>query len=153
LLTIGIALHSIIIGITLGVTSGNEFMSLLIAVAFHQFFEGFALSITALEAGFDRKSTPVLMAMLYTLTTPIGVAIGIGISSVYNGNSTTALLTQGIFDAISAGILIYDALVNLITVNITHSKWFADLSLGRKAGIFLSLWMGSGVMALIGRWA
>jgi zinc transporter 1/2/3 len=46
ILEAGIALHSLIIGITLGVTSGHEFVSLLIAVAFHQFFEGFALSVT-----------------------------------------------------------------------------------------------------------
>ncbi len=93
------------------------------------------------------------MALVYTLTTPVGVAIGVGISESYNGNAVETLLLQGIFDAISAGILIYDALVNLITVNITHSQWFSNLSLGRKGGVFLALWLGAGSMALLGRWA
>lgn len=46
ILEFGIALHSLIIGITLGVTPGTEFITLLIAISFHQFFEGFALSAT-----------------------------------------------------------------------------------------------------------
>ena len=46
ILEVGIALHSVVIGVTLGVSRGPEFVSLLIAVAFHQFFEGFALCTT-----------------------------------------------------------------------------------------------------------
>lgn len=40
ILEAGVAAHSIIIGISLGVSSGTEFTSLLTALAFHQFFEG-----------------------------------------------------------------------------------------------------------------
>lgn len=153
ILEFGIATHSIIIGITLGVARGPAFIGLLIALGFHQFFEGFALASTAIEAGFRTLKTPLLMAFIYTLITPLGVVIGIAISQNYNENSTAALLTQGIFDAVAAGILIYDALVNLITTNITHSRWFAQISLARRALVILFLWLGAGVMALIGRWA
>jgi zinc transporter 1/2/3 len=73
-----------------------------------------------LEAGFEGLTQPILMAMVYTLTTPIGVAIGIAVSGHYSSHLAEALLLQGILDSVSAGILIYDALVNLITVNITH---------------------------------
>jgi zinc transporter 1/2/3 len=106
-----------------------------------------------LESGFKHKRAPILLAVVYTFTTPIGVAIGVGIASTYHGNSVPALLVQGIFDAISAGILIYDALVNLLTVNITHSVWFSKLSTRKKTGVFVALWMGAGIMALLGRWA
>jgi len=40
ILEAGVAAHSIIIGISLGVSSGTEFTSLLTALSFHQFFEG-----------------------------------------------------------------------------------------------------------------
>ncbi len=43
------------------------------------------------------------MAFIFTITTPIGIAVGIGIASTYNANSTNALITQGIFDAVSTG--------------------------------------------------
>jgi zinc transporter 1/2/3 len=46
ILEAGVALHSFIIGISLGVTGGTEFGSLLTAICFHQFFEGFALSVS-----------------------------------------------------------------------------------------------------------
>lgn len=153
ILEFGIALHSLIIGITLGVTGGSEFISLLIAISFHQFFEGFALSTTALEAGFNTLTQPLLMSLLYTLTTPIGQIIGIFISQGYHQNSSSSILITGVFDAVSAGILIYDSLVNLITTNITHSGYFATLSLPRKVSAFAALWTGAAIMSIIGIWA
>jgi zinc transporter 1/2/3 len=153
ILEFGIALHSIIIGVALGVARGPEFKSLFIALAFHQFFEGVALSTTAIKAGFKSKKLPLLLACLYALTTPIGISIGVAVSGSFNENSQTSLLVQGIFDAISAGILIYDAMVNLMTTSITHSSEFARLSGLRKCLVFISLWLGAGVMALLGRWA
>lgn len=95
---------------------------------------------------------PLLMALFYTLTTPIGQAIGIAISSSFEGSSPTSLMLIGIFDAISAGILIYDALVNLVTTNITHSRFFENLTITKKAYVFISLWCGAGIMSLIGMW-
>lgn len=40
ILEAGVAAHSVIIGVTLGISSGSEFIGLLIALLFHQFFEG-----------------------------------------------------------------------------------------------------------------
>lgn len=167
ILEFGVAIHSVIIGVTLGVTSGTEFTSLLIAILFHQFFEGFALAATGtimrlcfidscvlvLDAGFRGNFHPFILAAIYSVTTPIGVAIGIGVHAIYKENALETLLIQGIMDAISAGILIYDAMVNLMTVEITHSSRYAALSLNQKIGIMLSLWAGAGIMAVIGLWA
>ena len=50
------------------------------------------------------------MAFIFMITTPAGVAIGIGIQSTYNANSLNALVTQGIFDSVSTGECV---LVNL----------------------------------------
>lgn len=51
------------------------------------------------------------MVCFYSLTTPLGIAIGIGINESFMPNSTQALLALGIIDALAAGILIYDACV------------------------------------------
>ncbi|KAI3652320.1 hypothetical protein MP228_003623 [Amoeboaphelidium protococcarum] len=153
ILELGLAAHGIIMGITLGVTGGEQFKTLLVAICFHQFFEGAALSVTALEAGFDTMTQPLLMALFYTLTTPIGQAIGISIAQSYNQNSAENLIITGVFLSLSGGILLYDSLVNLITVNITHSKAYSSYSIAKKSFVFLSLWLGAGVMAAIGYWA
>jgi zinc transporter ZupT len=54
LLEFGVASHSIIIGIALGIAT-EEFQSLFIAIVFHQFFEGIGLSSVITEAEFKKK--------------------------------------------------------------------------------------------------
>ena len=56
---------------------------------------------------------PVAGAILYGLTTPIGIAAGLGVRSTYNPGSTTASIVSGVLDAFSAGILIYTGLVEV----------------------------------------
>ncbi|KAJ3321802.1 high-affinity Zn(2+) transporter zrt1 [Blyttiomyces sp. JEL0837] len=152
ILELGIASHSVIIGLTLGVTRGSEFKSLIVAIVFHQFFEGLALSTVVLEANFKSWWAAVGMVGFYTFTTPIGIAVGIAINTAYNPSSSSALLTQGILDALSAGILAYDALVNIVYMHFAGSAV-------RNQGDFqqflqlLFLWLGAFAMALVGRWA
>lgn len=152
ILELGIASHSIIIGLALGVARGAEVRSLAIALVFHQFFEGLALSTVVLESQFEKHAVTIAMVLFYTLTTPIGVAIGIGASKAYNENGQTALLTQGILDSLSAGILTYDALVNIIFMHFAAPalRSQSDFSQFMQLG---SLWLGAFCMALIGRWA
>ena len=152
MLELGIATHSVIIGVTLGVAR-DEFKGLLVALAFHQFFEGIALSTTVLDAGFTSLVQPVGVVIFYTLTTPLGIVIGILISEGFQEKSTSSLLVQGIFDAVSAGILLYDGLVNMVNNNITRSDEFMASSPLRKFGAFAALWFGIIVMAVIGKWA
>jgi zinc transporter 1/2/3 len=153
LLEFGIALHSVLIGVALG-TNTNEFVALFIALGFHQFFEGMALG--AQIARLERISTrsAISMVVFFALTTPIGMCIGIGIhSKTYNPKSVSSLLVNGILDSISAGILIYVALVNLITVEMgVGAHTFHSLKNGFKVLYFLALYAGAGAMAIVGRW-
>jgi zinc transporter 1/2/3 len=52
-------------------------------------------------------------AILYGITTPLGIAVGLGVKSTYNPGSTTASIVSGILDAISSGILLYTGLVEV----------------------------------------
>ncbi|ORX88523.1 ZIP zinc/iron transport family [Basidiobolus meristosporus CBS 931.73] len=153
MLEFGIATHSIVIGLSLGVASGSGFPSLLAAIVFHQFFEGIALGVKIGELSYKNRVTPYLAALFYSLITPTGIAIGVGTHSIYNTNSVTSLLVIGIFDAISAGILIYMAFVNLIAIDFHNSTKFTSQSGIVKCAYYVAMWLGAGAMALIGRWA
>ena len=55
-----------------------------------------------------------MLVLIFSLSAPIGIAIGIGIHSSYDANSATANITQGTLEAVSAGILLYVAFVSLL---------------------------------------
>ncbi|KAF2303110.1 hypothetical protein GH714_013850 [Hevea brasiliensis] len=86
-----------------------------------------------------------------SLTTPVGIAIGIGISNVYKENSPTALIVEGIFNSASAGILIYMALVDLLAADFMNPKVQGNGKL--QLGVNLFLLLGAGLMSLLAKWA
>jgi zinc transporter 1/2/3 len=49
----------------------------------------------------------LLMVLAFSLVTPIGMAIGIGVLHRFNGNDPSTLIALGTLDAFSAGILIW----------------------------------------------
>jgi zinc transporter 1/2/3 len=62
------------------------------------------------------------MAFFFAVTTPFGIAIGIALSKMYKENSPNALITVGLLNASSAGLLIYMALVDLLAADFYGSK-------------------------------
>ena len=54
------------------------------------------------------------MSLMYGVTTPIGQAIGLAVHSLYDPESQFGLLMVGIVNAISAGLLLYAGLVQLL---------------------------------------
>jgi len=46
------------------------------------------------------------MGIAFMLITPIGIAIGVGVHDGFAANGRTALLSVGILNSISAGILV-----------------------------------------------
>ncbi|KAJ7560314.1 hypothetical protein O6H91_04G123900 [Diphasiastrum complanatum] len=150
-LELGIVAHSVIIGISMGTSqSPCTIRPLVAALCFHQMFEGMALGGSIAQAGFRNLSAAV-MAFFFCVTTPGGIAIGIAISSVYNENSPKALTIEGIFDSLSAGILVYMALVDLIAQDFLSE----DLARQpvRQVWAYLALLGGAGAMSLLAVWA
>jgi len=154
LLELGIALHSVLIGLALGTTT-DSFVALFIALCFHQFFEGIALGAQIANAKTISILSAVGMVIFFALTTPVGIAAGIGVhSGTYNPKSVSSLLVTGILDSLSAGVLIYVALVNLITAEMgTNAHAFYGLSTRLKLLYYTALYLGAAAMAVIGRWA
>lgn len=54
--------------------------------------------------------------------TPLGIAIGLGVRSTYNPEGTTASIVAGVLDSLSAGILIYTGLVELLARDFIFEK-------------------------------
>lgn len=153
ILEFGILSHSIFIGLSLGVASGPEFIPLLIAVLFHQFFEGIGLGARISKLEFPSIAKPLLMVFFFSVTTSLGILIGIAIHSSYSASSPISLAVQGVFDAISAGILIYTGLVELLAREINVKSEFNDKRWSVKVIYFVSLYAGVATMAIIGIWA
>jgi zinc transporter 1/2/3 len=154
-LEFGVIFHSIFIGLSLAV-SGDEFITLFIVLIFHQMFEGLGLGTRIAECPWDhsRRYTPWLLALGYTLATPIAVAIGIGVRHSFVPGSKTALMANGIFDAISSGILIYTGLVELMAHEFLYSNQFkGDGGFKKMLLAFFIMCWGAGLMALLGKWA
>ncbi|KAJ1972520.1 hypothetical protein H4R33_007077, partial [Dimargaris cristalligena] len=152
LLEVGIALHSVLVGLALGTAEGAEFVSLLAALCFHQFFEGIALGSRIAELQYSARWMPIANALAYAITTPIGTALGVVFRSVYRARSPVTLIVQGALDAVSAGILIYTALVNLMAQEFAQ-KSFKALPRGSKGLYMGSLYLGAMAMSIIGIWA
>lgn len=94
-------------GANLSLVGGGEgWSTLLIVIIFHQFFEGLALGARIALLDFASRWTPWIMGMAFTLITPIGIAIGVGVHENFSANGKAPLLSVGILNSISAGILV-----------------------------------------------
>ncbi len=154
LLEAGILFHSIFIGMALSVATGTSFVVLLIAISFHQTFEGFALGSRISAIRFPSGSLkPWLMALAYGTTTPVGQAIGLAIHSLYDPASQTGLLTVGFMNAISSGLLLFAGLVELLAEDFLSDESYVTLVGKRRLQACGSVVAGALLMALVGAWA
>ncbi|OAG10567.1 ZIP zinc/iron transport family [Paraphaeosphaeria sporulosa] len=154
ILEFGVIFHSIFIGLTLAV-SGDEFITLYIVLVFHQMFEGLGLGsrLAMVPWPKSKRWTPYIMGIAYGLSTPIAIAVGLGVRTSYPPESTTTLLTNGVFDSISAGILIYTGLVELMAHEFMFSPYMQKGPISRMLWAFTLMVLGAGLMALLGYWA
>ncbi|KAF7191130.1 Zinc-regulated transporter 2 [Pseudocercospora fuligena] len=154
LLECGILFHSVFIGMALAVAVGSEQVILLIAIAFHQTFEGLALGSRIAAVGWKPKALqPWLMALAYGCTTPLGQALGIATRNLYSPDSETGLIVVGTMNAISAGLLTYTSLVDLLSEDFLSDHSWKTMR-GNKRIIAMSLvFLGAFCMSLIGAWA
>jgi zinc transporter 1/2/3 len=153
ILEFGVIFHSVIIGLNLG-TSGPEFSTLYPVLVFHQSFEGLGIGARMSAIPFPQKFSwlPWALCAAYGLTTPISIAIGLGLRTTYNSGSFTASVISGVFDSMSAGILIYTGLVELLARDFLFNPE-RTMDNRRLTFMIICLLLGAGVMALLGKWA
>ncbi|XP_043718458.1 zinc transporter 6, chloroplastic-like [Telopea speciosissima] len=153
-LEIGIIFHSVIIGVTMGMSQNQcTIRPLVAALAFHQIFEGMGLGGCIAQAGFGLGTTSY-MCFLFSVTTPMGIVMGMVVLSVtgYNDNSPSALILEGLLGSLSSGVLIYMALVDLIAADFFHNKMMSSEPWITKVS-YIALVLGSASMSVLAIWA
>ncbi|KAL2869928.1 putative ZIP family zinc transporter [Aspergillus lucknowensis] len=157
LLEAGILFHSIFIGMAVSVATGTSFVVLLVAISFHQTFEGFALGsrIASLIPDLFPPSSmkPWLMSLAYGTTTPIGQAIGLVLHNMYDPSSATGLLMVGITNAISSGLLLFAGLVELLAEDFLSEASYVALRGRRRVEACIAVAAGGLLMAFVGAFA
>ncbi len=103
------------------------------------------------EVSMARK---ISLAAAFSLVTPLGMAIGIGVLDKFNGNDPQTIVAIGVLDALSAGILLWVGIVEM---------WAADWEIPGGALVEASVvktGMGLGGlvagmvgMSVLGKWA
>ena len=155
LLEAGILFHSVFIGMAVSVATGAAFVVLLIAISFHQTFEGLALGsrIAAIPSFSVDSPKPWLMALAYGTTTPIGQAIGLVIHNLYDPASEGGLLMVGIMNSVSSGLLLFAGLVELLAEDFLKEESYVTLRGKKRLEACGAVIAGALLMALVGAWA
>ncbi|KAI0834886.1 ZIP zinc/iron transport family [Hypoxylon sp. FL0890] len=154
ILEFGVVFHSIFIGLTLAV-SGDEFTVLYIVLVFHQTFEGLGLGSRLATAQWPASKwwMPYVLALGYAVSTPIAIAIGLGVRATLEPGSPKNLVINGIFDSISAGILIYTGLVELLAHEFMFNSYMRNAGLKVQLFALACVALGCGLMAVLAEWA
>jgi zinc transporter 1/2/3 len=137
LIETSIIIHSLIIGFDLG-TMNEDIYVLLIAIAFHQFFEGIVLG--------SYKQFSLKNIIVFSLSVPVGILCGCFIP--FESDDTFSWIT-GSLTGVTAGILLYNTLVTFMTEEYSRQ----DLELKTKRQMYILMLLGAGLMAILGIWA
>lgn len=159
MMEISVAIHSVIIGIALGSLGGPDnlpaLQALMIAICFHQFFEGLGLGTVIEAARIHLGVTKIIVfALTFALTVPIGVVVGIVITddqALENGPTDAQTYTTGCLNSIAAGIMIYVALVEMVAEDFQQAAIASNVAL--KIKMFSALMLGTLFMAVLAIWA
>ena len=90
------------------------------------------------------------MSFLYGVTTPIGQAIGLAVHTLYDPASQFGLLMVGIVNAISAGLLLYAGLVQLLAEDFLSDASYVELQGRKRLEACAAVVAGSMLMAFVG---
>ncbi|QHO38362.1 hypothetical protein HN51_004731 [Arachis hypogaea] len=149
-LELGIIVHSVVIGLSMGASNNTcSIKGLTVALCFHQMFEGIGLGGCILQAQYKLLKRVVLV-LFFSITTPFGIALGIGLSRIYKENSPSALITVGMLNASSAGLLIYMALVDLLSTDFMSPRLQNNIKLQFKS--YVAVFLGAAGMSVMAKW-
>ncbi|OBR09292.1 ZIP Zinc transporter [Colletotrichum higginsianum IMI 349063] len=149
----GILFHSVFVGMTISITI-DGFIILLVAILFHQMFEGLGLGSRIAAVPYPKGSIrPWVLVVAFGTTAPIGQAIGLLTRSSYDPESAFGLIIVGVFNAISSGLLLYAALVDLLAEDFLSEEANRLLSSKDKITAFCYVLAGAAGMSVVGIFA
>lgn len=149
----GILFHSIFVGMTISITN-EGFITLLVAIIFHQAFEGLGLGSRIAAVPYPKHSwKPWALVVAFGTTAPIGQAIGLATRNAYDPESALGLILVGVMNAISSGLLIYAALVDLLAEDFLSEEAQHTMNKSDKIKAFIYLLLGAIAMSIVGAFA
>ncbi|WYZ37787.1 hypothetical protein EsH8_II_001293 [Colletotrichum jinshuiense] len=149
----GILFHSVFVGMTISITV-DGFIVLLVAILFHQMFEGLGLGSRIAAVPYPKGSIrPWVLVVAFGTTAPIGQAIGLATRATYDPDSAFGLIIVGVFNAISSGLLLYAALVDLLAEDFLSEEANRLLSTKDKITAFCYVLAGAAGMSIVGIFA
>ncbi|EAN84256.1 putative ZIP Zn transporter [Trypanosoma cruzi] len=154
----GLALHSVFLGLSVGVANDSQTRSLLVALTFHQLFEGLALGSRLSEASMNFR-LELLMTFIYAVSVPLGTAAGLVTmkTSDISMTGTGFVTTQAVLDSVCGGILLYLGFTLILNDFMSDLRQYAGVNAAHRGwkrfGMFVALWGGAAVMTLLGKWA
>ena len=144
-LLIGLSLHSVFEGLTLGVSSNHSFVqSLLVEISIYKLIVSFSLvrllsqqgiSLAGYLTGQSDLKRAVLVLCVFSVSTPLGIGIG------WAFLSSTPVLVSVILSVITGGILLY-----IGSSSIVASEFPKESS--SKAGRLVCFSVGVAVVAI-----
>lgn len=149
----GILFHSVFVGMTVSITA-DGFVILLIAIVFHQMFEGLGLGSRIAAVPYPNGSwKPWALVVAFGTTAPFGQALGLVTRGSYDPNSAFGLILVGVFNAISSGLLIYAALVDLLAEDFLSEEAQHTMRGSTRTKAFIYVLMGAAGMSIVGAFA
>ena len=109
-LFLALSLHSILEGVAIGIVpNADVVVSTSAAILAHKAFAGYALGSTIITAeGIDTRKH-LMMGLAFSITTPLGVLLGLVLLSSFDGDSVAV----GVVQAMVAGTFLYVAIVEV----------------------------------------
>ena len=158
-LEISIAIHSVIIGVDLGLSNNIVTIStLIVALSFHQFLEGFGLGMNILNASKKQiiskgesdllsSNKLFIFTMVFALTVPIGIVIGMCSTS----DSWGGTLAKGVANTLAAGSLLYISVGEMIATYFCEKDLILQPYV--KLGMLFTLFLGVVFTSILAIWA
>ncbi|KAJ8908611.1 hypothetical protein NDN08_005316 [Rhodosorus marinus] len=103
----GLSVHSVLAGLTLGLGDWETALSMFVAIISHKIFAAFAVASNLLKANPPRWIYFTII-VCFSLTTPVSIGIGMGITSLVGDVAKGTLL------ALAAGMLLYVGTVHTL---------------------------------------
>jgi zinc transporter 1/2/3 len=117
-------------------------------------FEGIALGACIAQLSPQKASmrSKLAMAAAFAIITPLGMAIGIGVLDRFNGNDPSTIVAIGTLDALSAGVLAWVGIVEMLARDWLHGSLLNSRFVHTGLSMF-ALVTGMILMSLLGKWA
>ncbi len=116
-------------------------MVIFIAIIAHKGSASFALGVSLVKSRINKTSI-IWSIILFSIMTPIGIAIGSVLSQI--NSSRTVIWFETIFDALAAGTFVYIAVLDIINevFERPQKRWikFAILTIGFILMATIAIW-------------